>query len=133
MTEKILLPVDLAQADAWSKVIDEAIGMAQRRSAELHVLWAVPALERNLKVLPEHHKPTLDKFVASRFPKDITVKGYLRSTSDSPHHVIRAVADELDVDLIVMGSQNPRFHERFMGSNASQVTLYAKCSVYVVR
>lgn len=133
MTEKILLPLDLAQADAWNKVIDEAIGMAQRRGAELHVLYAVPALERNLKVMPEHHRPALDTFVASRFPKDITVKGHLRPTTDSPHRVIRATAEELGVDLIVMGAQNPRFRERFMGSNASQVTLYAKCSVYVVR
>ena len=133
MTEKILLPIDLGQADAWNNVIDEAIGMAQRRGAELHVLYAVPALERNLKVLPESHQPALDKFVASRFPEDITVKGHLRPTMDSPHHVIRKAADELGVDLIVMGAQNPRFRERFMGSNASQVTLYAKCSVYVVR
>jgi nucleotide-binding universal stress UspA family protein len=133
MTEKILLPIDLAQAEAWSNVVEEAIGMAQRRGAELHVLYVVPTLERNLKRLPEDHQPTLDKFVASRFPNDITVKGHLRSTMDSPHHVIRAVADELGVDLIVMGSQNPRFRDRFMGSNASQVTLYAKCSVYVVR
>jgi len=133
MTEKILLPIDLAQAEAWNNVVEEAIGMTQRRGAELHVLWAVPTLDRNLKVLPEHHKPTLEKFVASRFPKDLTVKGHLRSTMDSPHHVIRAVADELGIDIIVMGAQNPRFRERFMGSNASQVTLYAKCSVYVVR
>ena len=133
MTEKILLPIDLSQADAWNNVVEEAIGMAQRRGAELHVLYVVPTLDRNLKVLPEHHQPTLDKFVASRFPKDLTVKGHLRATMDSPHHVIRAVADELGIDLIVMGSQNPRFRDRFMGSNASQVTLYAKCSVYVVR
>ena len=38
MAEKILLPIDLVQADAWKKVIDEAIGMARRRDAELHVL-----------------------------------------------------------------------------------------------
>ena len=44
MTEKILLPVDLAQAEVWKKVIEEAIGMAQRRQAELHVLWVVPSL-----------------------------------------------------------------------------------------
>jgi nucleotide-binding universal stress UspA family protein len=133
MSEKILLPVDLAQADAWTKVIDEAIGMAQRRGAELHVLWVVPSLERNLKRLPEDKRPELEAFVKKRFPADITVKGHLRATLGSPHRMIRAAADELGVDLIVMGAQNPRFRDAIMGSNASQVALFAKCSVYVVR
>ena len=133
MTEKILLPVDLTQADIWTRVIDEAIGMAQRRGAELHVLWVVPSLERNLNRLPEDKKPELDAFVKSRFPADIEVKGHLQATLGSPHRVIRTVAEELGVNVIVMGAQNPRLSERIMGSNASQVTLYAKCSVYVVR
>jgi universal stress protein F len=133
MTEKILLPVDLTQAEIWARVIDEAIGMAQRRGAELHVLWVVPSLERNLNRLPEDKKPELDGFVKSRFPADIEVKGHLRATLGSPHRVIRTVAEELGANVIVMGAQNPRLSERIMGSNASQVTLYAKCSVYVVR
>ena len=133
MTEKILLPVDLAQAEVWKKVIDEAIGMAQRRQAELHVLWVVPSLERNLKRLPEDKKPELDTFVKSRFPQGLPVTAHLRATLNSPHRTIRATAEELGVDVIVMGAQNPRFSERFLGSNASQVALYAKCSVFVVR
>jgi universal stress protein F len=133
MTEKILLPLDLTQAEAWKKVIEEAIGMAQRRAAELHVLWVVPSLERNLNRLPEDKKPELDAFVTSRFPKDLPVVGHLRATLGSPHRVIRAVADELGVNVIVMGAQNPRLTERITGSNASQVALHAKCSVFIVR
>ena len=133
MPEKILLPIDLPQAAAWAKVIDEAIGMAQRRGAELHVLWVVPSLERNLRRLPEDNKPELDAFIERQFPADITVKGHLRATLGSPHRLIRSTAEELGIDVIVMGAQNPRFSERFMGSNASQVALYAKCSVFVVR
>jgi nucleotide-binding universal stress UspA family protein len=133
MTEKILLPIDLAQPDAWDKLIDEAIGMARRRGAELHVLWVVPSLERNLRRLPEDKKPELEAFVASRFPDDIVVEGHLRATLGSPHRVIRNAAEELGVDLIVMAAQNPRFRDAIMGSNASQVALFAKCSVYVVR
>lgn len=133
MTERILLPVDLAQAEVWRKVIEEAIGMARRRAAELHVLWVVPSLERNLKRLPEDKKPELDAFVRSRFPTDLPVTGHLRATLGSPHRVIRAVAEELGANVIVMGAQNPRLTERITGSNASQVALYAKCSVFVVR
>lgn len=133
MVEKILLPLDLAQADAWQRVIEEAIGMARRREAELHVLWVVPSLERNLRRLPEDKKPELDAFVKSRFPADLAVKGHLRATLGAPHALIREVADEIGAGVIVMGARNPRLREHLMGSTASQVTLYAKCSVYVVR
>lgn len=133
MAEKLLLPLDLTQAEAWNKVIDEAIGMAQRREAELHVLWVVPAFERNLRRLPEDKKPELDAFLKKRFPADIVVKGHVRGSMEAPHRAIRSVADEVGADLIVMGARNPRLKEHLMGSTASQVTLYAKCSVYVVR
>ena len=133
MTEKILLPLDLTQAEAWKKVIDEAIGMAQRREAELHILWVVPALERNLRRLPEDKKPELEAFLKKRFPGDIVVKGHVRGSMEAPHRAIRSVAEEIGADLIVMGARNPRLKEHLMGSTASQVTLYAKCSVYVVR
>jgi len=133
MTEKILLPLDLTQAEAWKKVIDESIGMAQRREAELHVLWVVPALERNLRRLPEDKKPELEAFLKKRFPADIVVKGHVRGSMEAPHRAIRSVAEEIGADLIVMGARNPRLKEHLMGSTASQVTLYAKCSVYVVR
>ena len=133
MVEKILLPIDLPQAEAWRKVIDEAVGMTQRRGAELHVLWVVPSLERNLRRMPEDKKPELDAFLEQRFPADIVVKGHVRGTLEAPHRAIRAVAEEIGANLIVMGARNPRLRDHLMGSTASQVTLYAKCSVYVVR
>ncbi len=133
MAEKLLLPLDLGQAEAWSKLIEEAIGMARRREAELHVLWVVPALERNLRRLPEDKQPELDAFLEKRFPDDIVVKGHLRGTMEAPHRMIRAVAEEIGAAAIVMGARNPRLKDHLMGSTASQVTLYAKCSVYVVR
>lgn len=133
MTEKILLPVDLAQAEVWKKAIDEAIAMARRRKAELHVLWVVPSVERNLNAMPEDKQPKLTAFVAQRFPDDVTVRGHLRSALGAPHREIRKVAEELGASVIVMGSHNPRFTDVLMGSNASHVTLHARCSVYVVR
>jgi nucleotide-binding universal stress UspA family protein len=134
MTARILLPLDLAQDDdAWDSVIDEAIGMAQRRHAELHVLWVVPALERNLRRMPEDKKPELEAFLKRRFPPDVVVKGHVRGTMEAPHRAIRTLAEELGANLIIMGARNPSLKEHLMGSTASQVTLYAKCSVYVVR
>ena len=93
----------------------------------------MPALERNLRRLPEDKKPELDAFLQKRFPADIEVKGHVRGNMEAPHRAIRVVAEEIGAHLIVMGARNPRLKEHLMGSTASQVTPYAKCSVYVVR
>ena len=43
------------------------------------------------------------------------------------------LAEELDVDQIVMTAHRPSVSERLLGTNAARVVRHAKCSVQVVR
>jgi universal stress protein F len=51
----------------------------------------------------------------------------------SVHRQIVRLAEERDVDLIVMDSANPRVQDYLLGTTASHVVTHAECSVYVVR
>jgi len=57
----------------------------------------------------------------------------LREGNDEAE-VILAVADELGIDIIVLGSEGQSAIKRFLvGSVARRVTAHANCSVWVVR
>ena len=49
------------------------------------------------------------------------------------HRQIVKLADERNVDLIVMESANPKVQDYLLGTTASHVVTHAECSVYVVR
>ena len=51
----------------------------------------------------------------------------------SPHRLIPQVAEELDADLIVMNSHNPRIRDYLLGSTAGHVVTHAQCNVLVIR
>jgi nucleotide-binding universal stress UspA family protein len=131
MVQKILLPVDVTQAQLWKKSIDTAIALARQDGARLHVLYVVPKLERNLTRLPEHHKPELDRFMKQVMPEDVEATGEL--VAGTKHREICKAAQKSGADVIVMGSHNPRGRDVLLGSHASSVVLNAPCSVYVVR
>lgn len=46
---------------------------------------------------------------------------------------IAAYAAENDVDLVIVGSQNPSARDYFLGSTAARVARRAPCSVYILR
>ncbi|WP_413717055.1 universal stress protein, partial [Silicimonas sp. MF1-12-2] len=49
------------------------------------------------------------------------------------HRQIVKLADERNVDVIVVESANPKVQDYLLGTTASHVVTHAKCSVYVVR
>ncbi|MGI9464424.1 MAG: universal stress protein, partial [Aestuariivirgaceae bacterium] len=53
--------------------------------------------------------------------------------SGRPHHALVSLADEIDADLILIGSHDPGLQDYFLGSTASSVVRHAKCSVLVDR
>ena len=68
-----------------------------------------------------------------RYSGDVVKALAAGATAVMVGNLAEPAAEEIGANLIVMGARNPRLKEHLMGSTASQVTLYAKCSVYVVR
>ena len=51
----------------------------------------------------------------------------------SIYEEILQLAEQADVDLIVIGAHKPDLREYLLGPNAARVVRHSKCSVYVVR
>ncbi len=133
MLHKILLPIDPTTAEFWQPAIDAAVDIARKYRATLLVVWVAPPIESDPVDFTAIHMPALEAAAAERLPEDVTTELHLRADWGDPDREICNAAEELGADLIVMGTHRPHDGESLGNSNAANVVLNAKCSVYVVR
>ena len=139
MYKKILVPTD--GSEFAKKAQQHALFLANVSGAEL---VAVSVTENNFvnglplddevyqlnQILKERSKENLDEFDKLNVD-NIKITHVIRE--GSPARVILEVAEEEDIDLIVMGSSGKSGFDRFiMGSVADKVVNSAKCAVLVV-
>ncbi len=132
-TNLILCPINLRHAKLDVSAYEEAVAMARRRSAKLLVATVAPEMERNLNILDskEFWGGALEKFIEA-YPAD-GVELETIVPLGAVHRQIVKLAEDRNVDVIVMGSANPKIKDYILGTTASHVVTHAKCSVYVVR
>ena len=133
MLHKILLPIDPTMAEHWQPAIATAVDLARKYRAVIAVLCVAPPVESEPTAFTDIHMPALEAVVADRLPEDVATELHLRADWGDPDREICNAAAELGVDLIVMGTHRPHEGEALEDSNAANVVLHAKCSVYVVR
>jgi len=139
MYKKILVPTD--GSEFAKKAQKHALFLASVSGAEL---IAVSVTENNFvnglplddevyqlnQILKERSEENLKEFDELN-EDDLKITHVIRE--GSPARVILEVAQEEDVDLIVMGSSGKSGFDRFiMGSVADKVVNSAKCAVLVV-
>ena len=139
MYKKILVPTD--GSEFAKKAQKHALFLASVSGAEI---IAVSVTENNFvnglplddevyqlnQILKERSEENLKEFDKLN-EEDLKVTHVVRE--GSPARVILEVAEEEDVDLIVMGSSGKSGFDRFiMGSVADKVVNSAKCAVLVV-
>jgi nucleotide-binding universal stress UspA family protein len=129
MFKKILVPVDLDYPDVAAKAIETAKTMARAEGAELTVISVQPVVVDETGHPPPDYQPKLDAYIAAQGGG---MKGVLK-LGGSVSAEIRYGAEELGIDLIIMGSHDPHFTDYLIGSNAAHVALHTPCSVLVVR
>lgn len=132
-TKLILCPVNLRHVKLEYNAYTEAVEMAQRRGAKLIVATVAPEIERNLNIYDsdKYWTEELKKFIAAHPAEGVEVETVVRK--GATHRQIVKLADERDVDVIVMESANPKVSDYLLGTTASHVVTHAECSVYVVR
>jgi nucleotide-binding universal stress UspA family protein len=140
MFQRILVPVDLTDAEFAKPALEIAANLARAFTAELrliHVMTAAPS------ALGEFLPPDFDaqqmrsaqealEIVAG----EIGLGRGLVSTSvrqGGVYHEILEEAEGIGADLIVMSSHQPAMKNYLLGSNAAYVVRHARCSVLVVR
>lgn len=132
-TRLILCPINLRHSEIAYGAYDEAVEMARRRGARLLVMTVAPEMERNLNITDSeaYWGVRLKEFLAAHPVKDVELEAVVRK--GAVHRQILKLTKERNVDLIVMESSNPKVQDYLLGTTASHVVAYARCSVYVVR
>ncbi len=136
MHKTILVPIDLANPENGKPMIKIArrIGDEDARIILVHVIENVPKFvaaqlpEGTLENAREHAGKKLKAIAnAAGIKPDVEVR------FGSAYKAILDVAQEQEVDLIIVGSHKPGLQDYLLGSTAARVVRHAMCSVLVGR
>lgn len=139
MYQRILVPLDLDEAELAKPAIKAAVELAQGSGGTVHLL---NVLSLTPVMLAEYVPADFDvnqRTSAEAAMADLVAQAGLDGRVTSAvrqggiYHEILEEAKAIDADLIVMTSHRPAMRTYFLGSNAGHVVRYAKCSVLVVR
>lgn len=140
MLGKILLPIDLAEAEMTRLALDGARVLAQAFHSELrlvNVRSVVPIAF--LDYVPEDFDRQIRDGIEKEMAAFADEIGYARERVSTKvlfgpiHHMILAEAEDWGADMILLCSHRPGMARFLMGSTASAIVQRAKCSVWVVR
>lgn len=139
MYRAILLPLDLAEASASTRMLSVGRELAQRLGTSLALATVVPdhALVLGAQWSAIAYRELLDISDARLGAIADTVTGVGRVT----HHVetgsiwrgILTIAERIGADLILLGAHRPIMRDYLLGTNSAQVVRHARCSVLVFR
>lgn len=141
MYEKILIPVDLSEADMSRSAIDAALALARAGDkASLRLVNVQPLVPI---AFVDYIPPNFDEEIRELAEKDLAglaakvelPSGRVSSTVrfGAVYPEVLAEAEDWGADLIVVGSHRPTMATYLLGSNAKTIVRHAKCSVLVVR
>ncbi|NLS56220.1 universal stress protein [Hafnia alvei] len=145
MYKTILVPIDLDEDTLISLAAKHVEDLAEQNDARIHFVSVIPSYQYAATL---SFAFTMDALNESKV-KDIaltTLKGIVSKFNISDdrieHHIISGgtpkdqilkLAENLNADLIVIGSNRPSIATYLIGSNAAAIVRHAKCSVLVAR
>jgi nucleotide-binding universal stress UspA family protein len=140
MFRAILVPIDIAHASSWRRVLPEAVELARAGRGTLTVMTVVRDIKAmfegvylsfQLEQMIEDARADLARIVSEVPHNGVEVKQEVRF--GSIRHEILAAARAGTADLIVMASHRPEAMDYLIGPNAAHVAQHAPCSVLVLR
>ncbi|KNC89934.1 universal stress protein UspG [Trabulsiella odontotermitis] len=142
MYKTIIMPVDVFEMELSDKAIRHAEFMAQQDGV-IHLLHVLPGSAsftmsrfaadlRRFEEHMQHEAETRLQTMISHFSIDPSrIKMHVRI--GTVRDVVNELAEDLDADVVVIGSRNPSITTHLLGSNASSVIRHAHIPVLVVR
>lgn len=150
MSNKILVPIDLAHESSWKSTLPKAFERAQQdKDTTVTVVTIVPDIFAGLdwryairgetggseefdmsKIVAESAK-RLDEIVADYAPAGMSVDTIARH--GTIYEEILAIAEEIEATDILMAAHRPSLADYLLGPNTARVVRHAKCTVTVVR
>jgi nucleotide-binding universal stress UspA family protein len=139
MYQDILVPIDMSDEQAWQKPLSQAVALAQKLGARLHIMTVLPTFNAMVETFfpADFEQKARDKtnqdlhaFVQKQIPSDISVQTIV--AVGTIYEEIISTAHQVDCDLIIMG-RSGEHHSRFLfGPNAERVVRHSDRSVLVV-
>jgi nucleotide-binding universal stress UspA family protein len=141
---RILVPIDFSEHSQHA--LDEAIGLAKRFGAEVHLIHCYQVYPAGAVgfpydvALPESYERAVREAATARLSdwrektsaQGVRVEQHLRV--DFPSHGIVDLAEKLAADLIVIGSRGlSGFKHVVLGSVAERTIRHAPCPVLTVK
>lgn len=137
---RILYATDGSPSAALAR--DRLVDLVRHTDAEVHVVHVAlvspwtnptplsPALRQRIE---EDARPVLDEAVTALGAEGVTATGSYLRTGRATDEILR-LRDEIDADLIVLGSRGQNAFVRvLLGNDAEGVVRHAPCAVLVVR
>ncbi len=136
MFKTILVPIDMAHVAEGKVNIDIAAKQAEAgaKIILLNVIEDIPtwaAVELPANLVETSLQTARDELQAIANASDMPMEAEVRAGHS--YKTILDVADEKQVDLIIIASHRPGLQDYFLGSTAAKVVRHAKCSVMVIR
>jgi nucleotide-binding universal stress UspA family protein len=141
MYKNILVALDLNDETSCRKPLLSAVELARTFGARLHVLTVVREVEA---ILQAKSVPLAYELIATDLENEL--RALIRRVNPSglnpiiivTHGVsiyaeILRVAEEVEADLVVVGSHRPAMKDYLLGTNSARVVRHAHCSVLVAR
>lgn len=133
----IMVPVDLAHADALEKALATAARLARTFEADLCYVGVTTSAPSAVAHNPDEFSRKLEDFAREQSRRyEVDTRALTRvshdPTADLNRQLLQA-AREIEADLIVMASHVPGVIEHVFASHAGSVASHAEVSVFVVR
>ena len=142
MYSKILMPVDVFEMDVSDKAVKHAEFLAGSDGI-IYLLHVLPQSSRlimhgfahDLRRFEEHLEKEAETRLAQMqehfsFPPERVIPlvrfGNVRDE-------VNQAAEDLDVNVIIIGSKNPSISTHLLGSNAATIVRHAKKPVFIIR
>lgn len=141
MYKNVLLAIDMDSERSWSHAVPVAVETCRHHGATLHLMTVIPDFGMSIvgSFFPEGYehqalekaRDHLHTFAKEHIPDEVTVECHVGH--GRPYEQILAAAQKLPADLIIMGAHQPGAEDYLLGSTASKVVRFAKCSVLIAR
>ncbi|MEQ4693748.1 universal stress protein [Providencia manganoxydans] len=145
MYKTILVPIDVTEDALTDLVIPHVEAIQKLNNANVHFLAVTAPISNYLRYggtilpgdFPDDEKQAeiilnelKEKVKRFSLPAD---KIHVTSSVGSVKDEILSIAEEINADIILIGSRHPSMSTYLLGSNAASVVRYAKTSVLVIR
>lgn len=142
MYQSILVPVDIVEKDLTKKILPHVEYLAKLTNAKVKLFHVLPVASAIVNAYSFGFDEFKDQATvqAEKWLNELTNMIDLPKDNLSyaiafgnPRDEILAISDEINPDLIIIGSRRPNISTHLLGSNAAAVVRHAKTAVLVIR